>query len=195
MVVALASAMLLALYFLAMIVLHIAPTGYRLLYNTISDYAVGKWAPLARLTTAGTALAIVLLVAALAAGVGFPPLPPAGCTALLLLAAARLGVALVVTDLSGTRATPRGIAHGVIAGVGFIAAVSAVTSLTRGLGAIPLLPVLAAISFPLLILVGVALLVRRLRPIFGLVERLFLLDVNLWLLVTAAALAVHGTRV
>ena len=77
------------------------------------------------------------------------------------------------------------------------AAVFALTTLTKvaALAALwrPLLPaldVLAGLAFPLVVLMVLTLVPGlRLRRVFGLMERLFLADVSLWLLLSAALTA------
>lgn len=185
-----------AIYFAGLIALHFLPTGRRLLYHTVSDYSRGRFSGLARAMTATNSVATLLLLAALATGPLASRLSTGGVEALATLALTRLGMVFFITDESGTRASASGLVHALLAVLSFAAAISAATTITPELpftatgSFLPLLSPLARLAFPLVVVLALCLL-PRLRPVFGLAERLFLADVNLWLLVLAAGLTLH----
>ncbi|PWI56722.1 DUF998 domain-containing protein [Sulfoacidibacillus thermotolerans] len=200
----LAAASLLAFiaYFTFLIVLHIFPTGKNPLYNTISDYSVGKFSVLARSSTAINGIGILLLLAVLVQVVGMPPLTRTGLVWLAILALSRLAMVFVLTDLSGQKVTPQGIAHMILAALSFVAGVSAITTLTRNLstfnalhGIYRVLMILAEISTPLLVIVFVTVLLPKLRRWLGLTERAFLLTINAWLLILVGWTFLYTIRV
>jgi len=180
------------IYLAGMAALHVLPTGQEPLYNTVSDYARSAFGTTYRALTALNALGVGALAWAFATA-GIRPAPAAaGIAALAVLALCRLGMVGVITDLSGTRVTASGSGHHLLAIASFVAAVCAATFLTGSLQRAadhPLLAVLAGLSFPLAVLQVVGL-TPWFRRIFGLLERLFLLDVGLWLLAAAQALLV-----
>ncbi len=184
-------------YFAGMVALHVLPTGFRPLYNTVSDYSRGRFGPLARAMTALNVLGTLGLLAALRGSVASPPLAGSGLTAMGVLAICRLGMVFLLTDESGTKASPGGLIHALLAVVSFAAAIFAVTTITQDLealpawhGVMPILAPLSSMSFPLVIALLLTL-TPGLRRVFGLMERIFLADVNLWLLIAAGALALH----
>ncbi len=185
-------------YFIGMVAMHVLPTGRQPLYNTVSDYGVGRFGVAARTLTAINVLGTLCLLASFLSIVGSPPLAGTGFIALAILALSRLGLVFFLTDESGTKATRIGLVHALLALISFVAAISAITTITKGIGsvpmwhgALPVLDVLATLSTPLVIVLALSLLPRA-RSIFGLTERLFLADVNLWLLVAAGVMALHG---
>ena len=183
-------------YFAGMIALHFLPTGRHPLYHTVSDYSLGRYGGLARVMTAVNVLGTLCLLLSLR-GAAPQPAAQAGLVWLAILALSRLGMVFVLTDESGTQATARGLLHALLAILSFTAAVFALTTLTKvaALAALwrPLLPaldVLAGLAFPLVVLMVLTLVPGlRLRRVFGLMERLFLADVSLWLLLSAALTA------
>jgi hypothetical protein len=186
-------------YFAGMVVMHFLTTGRSALYHTVSDYSVGKYGALARAMTSVNVLATVLLLIAFWTMVASPPLALTGLYALAVVAACRFGMIFILTDESGTRLTAQGRAHAALAVLSFVAAISAVTILTRNLHALavwqqvlPVLGILSSAAFPLVLLLALSLVpVLRLRGVFGLLERLFLADVNLWFLIAAGVLAIR----
>lgn len=185
-------------YFVGMVALHFLPTGRRPLYNTISDYSLGRFGNVARMLTAVNVIGIVCLIASLMDIVGSPPLTHVGLISLVVLAASRLGLVFILTNESGTKVTVSGFVHSLLATVSFIAGISAITTITKDISGVhawhgvqPILGVLSALSFPLVVALALALL-PRLRRVFGLIERLFLIDVNAWLLIAAGLMTAHG---
>ena len=105
-----------------------------------------------------------------------------------------------LTDESGTRATKLGFVHILLAGMSFAAGISAITTITKDISGVPawygvqpVLGLLSGLSFPLVVILVLTLL-PRLRRVFGLIERLFLADVNGWLLIAAGVMALHRGR-
>jgi hypothetical protein len=152
------------------IVLHLLPTGRNPLYNTISDYSIGRFRRLARTSTVIDGVGILLLPTALAQVVGLPPLTLTGLVWLAILGLTRLAMVFVLTGLSGQKVTPQGIAHMILSALSFVAGVSAITTLTRNLstclalhGVYQVLMILAEISTPLLVIVLVTALLPSLR--------------------------------
>lgn len=183
------------IYFIGIISLHFMPTGYSPLYNTISDYSIGRFSKLARMTLAVNAVGVLLLL------VAFITISPHwsgnGFLWLAILAVSRLGMVVFTTDVSGQKITAKGVAHIVLAIISFMAGVSVLGTMTRTLGTLsgwsgiyPFLKVLAKVANSILIALGITLVLPALRRIFGLVERLFLLTINLWLLTTSGLLVV-----
>lgn len=121
-----------------------------------------------------------------------------GCRSGSFLAAsavARLGVALVPTDLEGQPRTAAGRLHLVLAVLSFALLYTAIDNATplmtaRAGGviaaALPLLRWTAAASLAALVL---CLLAPPLRGLFGLAERAFLIATPLWMLLASLALA------
>ncbi len=184
-------------YFVCLISLHFLPTGYSPLYNTISDYSVGRFSRLARISTAVNAVGVLLLFGAFIAIVGSPPMAWNGLMWLAILAVTRFGMVGFTTDVSGQKVTAKGIVHIVLAIISFIAGVSALGTITRTIGThsdwsivYPFLKLLAQVSTPILIALAISIVLPVLRRIFGLVERIFLLTINLWLLATSGLLVV-----
>ncbi len=180
-------------YFAGMIALHVLPTDRHPLYHTVSDYSRGRFAGLARIMTAVNVVGTVGLLLALRSALA-QPAAQAGLVWLAILALSRLGMVFVLTDESGTKATAVGLLHALLAILSFVAAVFALTTLSKAspLAALRLLDVLASLAFPLVVLMVLTLVPGlRLRRIFGLMERLFLADVNLWLLLAAVATALR----
>lgn len=186
------------IYLVCLIALHFLPTGYNPLFNTISDYSVGRFNRLARISTAVNAVGVLLLLGAFVTLIGSPPVPWSGLMWLVILALSRFGMVIFTTDVSGQKITPRGIVHIILAVISFIAGISALSTITRALGTLsdwssvyPFFKLLAQVAFPILIAVVVTFLIPSLRKIFGLVERLFLLTIHLWLLVASGVLVAN----
>lgn len=198
-VLAVASLVAFVAYFVGLIVLHFLPTGYHALSNTISDYSVGRFSKLARWSTTVNSVGILLLLGVLIAVVGVPPLTSNGLIWLGILALTRLAMVVFLTDLSDQKRTLRGIVHVILAVTSFVAGVSAVGILTKnirlfvvGNSVYPFLRILAEISTPLLIVLLVVTLFPSFRRVFGLIERLFLLTINVWLLMVSGLVSAYA---
>lgn len=184
-------ALLATLGYLTMLgLLHARPTGYDPVEHAVSDYAVGPSSRLfgAALTTSSAA--VLALGFALIEGVGSPPLATRDLLFLLILPLTRMGMTLFPTTLEGQRLTRTSLAH-----YGFAIAAFTLTYLVIS-GTTPALLALnpASLHSPLraaALTVGPSLglvvitMLRPLRRVFGLFERLFLLVTNLWFVLAA----------
>jgi Protein of unknown function (DUF998) len=178
--------------------LHVLPTGYDLAHNAVSDYGVGQYAPLFRVSLWAGSIAVLALVAGLALEVGSPPLASRDLAFLGLVAVSRVGESLFPTTVEGERLTRTGALHYVFAVLTFGFTYAAISGLTPALVKLHpwhsekgLLTWLAGATLVGLILV-VATLLPRLRRIFGLCERFFLLVTYAWLILVAFPLAVKA---
>ncbi len=184
------------IYFGLTVALHLRPSPYHPLSNTVSDYSrsMSGWMNRAAILTngVGTALLLAVLHHLAHGSTARPALVELG-----VVAATRIAMAFVLADEPGQRRTAWGTSHAAIAILSFLAAVSAVGGFTRlGLfrlsSAAPMQHLLAALALPLLGVLLVTVLVPYARRFVGLAERLFLLDVNGWLLVTAIWTVVYS---
>ena len=173
---------------------HVLPTGYNPIHHAVSDYAVGKYGYLFRIGLWASSLAVLTLAFALMEGVGTPPLAGRDLAYLLLIPVTRIGMTLFPTDLEGQPLSRTGILHYVFAILAFTftyLVISETTSVLQSLEATHWLreslkwtawwvgPELAAV---------VITMIRPLRRVFGLLERIFLLTTNLWFLLVAVLL-------
>jgi hypothetical protein len=178
--------------------LHVLPTGYNPARNAVSDYGVGQYAPLFRVSLWAGSIAVLALPVGLALGVGAPPLATSDLVFLGLVAVSRVGESLFPTTVEGERLTRTGGFHYVFAILTFGFTYTAISGLTPVLVKIHpwhsdkgLLTWLAGATLVGLILVVVTLL-PRLRRLFGLCERFFLLVTYAWLVLVALQLAVKA---
>ena len=178
--------------------LHVLPTGYNPARNAVSDYGVGQYAPLFRVSLWAGSIAVAALPVGLALGVGAPPLASSDLVFLGLVAVSRVGESLFPTTVEGERLTRTGAFHYVFAIVTFGFTYTAISGLTPVLVKLHpwhsdkgLLTWLAGATLVGLILV-VATLLPRLRRVFGLCERFFLLVTYAWLVLVALQLAVKA---
>ncbi len=187
-----------AVYVAVVLALHVLPTGYDPRHNAVSDYGVGKYAPLFRVSLWAGSIAVLTLLAGLALGVGSPPLVSRDLAFLGLVAVSRLGESLFPTNVEGERLTRTGGLHYLFAILTFGFTYAAISGLTPDLVKIhpwhsekDLLTWLAGATLVGLILVVVTLL-PRFRRIFGLCERFFLAVTYLWLVLVAFLLIVKA---
>jgi hypothetical protein len=185
-------------YVVAVVALHVLPTGYDLVHNAVSDYGVGKYAPLFRVSLWAGSIAVLTLAIGLGLGVGSPPLVIRDVVFLGLVAACRIGESLFPTTVEGEKLTRTGRMHYLFAILTFGFTYAAISGLT---------PVLVKLSpwhphrgtldwLSGAVLVGlilvIATLLPRLRHVFGLCERFFLAVTYTWLVVVAWLLAVKA---
>lgn len=156
------------------VALHILPTGYDLVHNAVSDYGVGRYAPLFRVSLWAGSIAVLAL--AIGLGLGSPPLDISDLVFLGLVAACRIGESLFPTTIEGQRLTRTGAMHYLFA------------ILTFGFTYLDWLS--GAVLIGLILVVGT--LLPRLRHLFGLPERFFLLVTYTWLGYVAYLLAVKA---
>lgn len=167
-------------YLAIQVALHRAATGYSWIANAVSDYGVG---PTARLFTVG---GLINTMAGLALAAALVTSGTYGVTAepvwlLLLVAVARIGVAVLPTDLPGASTTTTGRLHLLAAIVQFAALYTALANGTRHVLGLSRWTWPTAVGGPLLTLVTIGLVgvcaglvLRPARRFFGLAERLFL---------------------
>lgn len=174
--------------------LHARSTGYNPIRHAVSDYAVGPTARLFATALTTSSAAVLALGFALILGVGSPPLPTRTVLFLLIIPLTRIGMTLFPTTLEGQHLTRTSLAHYAFAIAAFTLTYLAISETTPVLLASDPAPWLhttltaAALTVaPSLALVVITML-RPLRRIFGLFERIFLLTTNVWFL--AAALLV-----
>ncbi|TDW86412.1 DUF998 domain-containing protein [Kribbella sp. VKM Ac-2566] len=185
-------------YLCIFVALHLLPTGYHPVRHAVSDYGVGRYARLFRwallLSSAG--------ILALAAGLGFEPGTPTVTVLqlvfLFLIPVTRVGMLKFPTDLEGQRLTNSGRLHYAFAVAAFALTYAAIAGLTPELepvgawepvgGFLSVLRMIALVSLVLLVIA----LVPRLRKVFGLFERGFLLSTNLWFLTVGICLLVEA---
>ncbi|MET3808218.1 hypothetical protein ABIB25_005247 [Nakamurella sp. UYEF19] len=171
--------------------LHVLPTGFSPVRHAVSDYAVGRYAPLFRAGLYVSSVAVLLLAFALIRGVGSPPLASRDVVYLLLIPVARIGMTLFPTSLEGERLTRSAVVHYLCAIAAFTLTYLVISEMTVNLRNLdpaswldnPLRWTAWAVA-PELVLVMVTML-RPLRRIFGVFERLFLLTTNIWFLLVA----------
>jgi hypothetical protein len=169
-----------ALWLACLDYLHHAPTGYIPLRNAVSEYGVGPhaWGYRAQVTCAA--------VAAICLAVALPRHPAKEVALLCVFAAARVAIAAFPTDLlDGGRRTTTGLIHLRLAAAAFTAICWCASTLPRREHGQPLLGWIAAAGA-----LGTVVAVRApgLRPVLGLVERLFYAAVLVWFFLVATRL-------
>ena len=180
-----------AAYLVIFVALHLLSTGYSPVRHAVSDYGVGRSAPLFRIGLYASSVGVLALAFALMRGVGSPPLATRDLMYLMLIPVARVGMSLVPTNLEGERLTRTGLLHYVFAVAAFTLTYLAISGTTSVLRASDLTiwlrnPIgwVAWLVAPELALVVLTLL-RPLRKVFGLAERLFLVTTNVWFVLVA----------
>lgn len=172
--------------------LHLLPTGYRPIRNAVSDYGVGRSAPLYRAQTSACAVSALLLAAALSAGAD--PAPTLVIVLLVVFAAARIAIPWFPTDLDRAQPTRTGRIHVLLAGLAFGSIAWAAASLPDRVDWPGVHGTLVALGWAVVVLAvacGLCMsraLHRATEPFFGLVERLFYAAMLAWLAVVAAQL-------
>ena len=181
-------------YLAILAILHALPTGYNPVRHAVSDYGVGRYQSLFSGALYVSSVGVLTLAFALVSGVGTPPLPTRDLTYLLLIPLARIGMTIFPTSLEGQRISRAGLLHYVFAIAAFTLTYLAISGLTPPLRALDPsgwtnapLGWAAWLVGPALALVVVTM-VRPLRRVFGLFERIFLLTTNVWFALVAALL-------
>lgn len=172
-----------AINLLLLVSFHVLNRHYSPVANAVSDYGVGKTAPLFRAyVVVGTVGALLMSWLFWNAG---PALPSAVAWYLLVMAAARLGVGLFPTDLPGEAGTTTGRLHLVFAILTFTFAYMTIAKATPSLGEAS--PLLRPLHLAAMVGLGAVVVSMKgpLRPFFGLAERLFLFATAFWFLVVA----------
>ncbi len=181
------------------IALHALPTGLDPLEHALSHFATTDYRRLAAAASHANALGAALLCVALAIRVGVPPLGAGGLASLALTALTRVTARALPLDAPDHPASATGRAHVAVAMAHVVVAIAALRALTAELSsmlawhaALPLLALPAELALPLGLAVAATFFVLPLRRVFGLAERLFMLDVLVWSGVLAVALSVPG---
>ncbi|KIF77877.1 hypothetical protein QR77_36725 [Streptomyces sp. 150FB] len=176
--------------------LHIVPSGYHPIHNAVSDYGIGRYAMLFRTGLWLSSAGVLLLAVALALKPGVPPLSNGDLVYLFLVPPLRVAMSLFPTDLEGRPLTRKGALHYLFAVASFAFTYAAISGMTSPLedvspwgSAHGLLSVLRWIVLISLILLVVTLM-PRLRRVFGLFERLFLVSTNAWFVTVGVCLAI-----
>lgn len=180
------------------VALHVLPTGYHPIRHAVSDYAVGQYGSLFRVGLLVSSLGVLFLAIGLTLDPGAPPLAVSQLVFLYLVPATRLGMAVFRTDLEGEKLTPTGRLHYLFAIAAFAFTYAAISGMTPRLTSVSpwqsadgLLSALRWIALVSLVLLIVTLL-PRLRTIFGLFERAFLVSTNLWFVTVGICLAIKA---
>jgi hypothetical protein len=179
----------------ALIALHVLPTGYDPISDAVSDYGVGLYRGWFWTQVVTGGLACLFLAIALAQLHPFTPVQ--AIVALIVTAAARFLVPFFATDQGGNRfQTTHGIVHMILAVLAFGGLVWAATGLWGTLshypawhGAEGLLTIVPWVMLGCVIAVVLAIRGPRLKPFFGLFERLFYLSSFVWFFTVAIELA------
>jgi hypothetical membrane protein len=185
-------------YVVVVVALHVLPTGYDLVHNAVSDYGVGQYAPLFRVSLWAGSIAVLALAIGLTLEPGAPPLVTRGLVFLGLVSAARIGESLFPTTVEGQKLTRTGAMHYLFAILTFGLTYAAISDLTPDL--VKLYPwhshrgALDWLSGAILVglILVLAALLPRLRHVFGLPERFFLAVTYIWLVIVAWLLAVKA---
>jgi hypothetical protein len=180
-----AAAVFAALCVVCLVVLHLSPTGYSAVRNTVSDYGVGTYAGWYRAQAACAGASAVCLATALAQGVD--PVPRRVVTLLVVFGVARVAIGFFPTDLTGSAEHSRtGGIHLLLAATAFISISWAAVALGRYEHGAPwlgwVMTVTAAGTF-------VALRQAWLRSSVGLIERGFYAAFLAWLFLVSLRLA------
>jgi hypothetical protein len=184
-----------AIQAVALIMLHLLPTGYDPVRDAVSDYGVGRyrgWFWLQAVAGGVGCLALAIALAEL-----HPFTPTQAVIALIVATVARFLIPFFATDQDGNRfQTLHGTIHMILAVLAFGGLVWAATGLWSTLthypawhgteGALTIIPWIMLGS-----VIAVVLAIRgpRLKPFFGLFERLFYLSSITWVLIVAINLA------
>lgn len=176
--------------------LHIKPTGYHLARNAVSDYGVGPTKNLFGTYLSFNNIGSLALAIALYSAPGIQPIPLWPIIFLVLLTISRFCLSLFPTDIEGKALTRTGLLHYIFAVFVFGFLYTSIVQLTRLFGTKPdwqsIYPILAALSAmaaPSLMAVAVTLL-KPLRNIFGLFERLYITITTLWFIIVSAFLVI-----
>jgi hypothetical protein len=179
----------------ALLVLHVVPTGYDPVRDAVSDYGIGPYRGWFWLQAVAGGLACLALGIALAR---LHPFTPTGVVvALIVTAVARFLIPFFATDQGESRfQTLHGSIHMVLAVLAFGGLIWAATGLWGTLkhypawhGAEAFLTIVPWVMLGSVIAVVLAIRGPRLHPFFGAFERLFYLSSLTWLLVVSIDLA------
>lgn len=176
----------------ALVALHVVPSGLSPLRDPVSAYGISRWRALYRTQTVATAVAAVSLAGALLAA-GIPSTLP-GLIALAALALTRAPISWVPMDAADAPRTATGRRHNLLAFGAFAAAsvggfMTGIAFSAAGFdGAANASAVLGWVMTVASAVTILASVVRPLRPIFGLAERAIYLGMFAWLVLGAVVL-------
>jgi hypothetical protein len=184
-----------AVQLLALIALHLLPTGYDPIRDAVSDYGVGPYRGWFWLQAVAGGVGCLALAVALAKL--HPFTPTQAVVALIATAVARFLIPFFATDQGGSRfQTLHGTVHMILAVIAFGGMVWAATGLWSTLthypawhGAESPLTIIPWIMLGSVCAVVLAIRGPRLKPLFGEFERLFYLSSITWVLIVAIDLA------
>jgi hypothetical protein len=190
-----AAALATAVQAVTLIMLHLLPTGYNPVRDAVSDYGVGPYRSWFWLQAAAGGVGCLALGIALAQLHPFTPTQVV--VALIVTAGARFLIPFFATDQKGSRfQTLHGTIHMILAVIAFGGLVWAATGLWPTLSHYPAwrgvqsaLTILPWIMLGSVIAVVLAIRGPRLKPFFGVFERLFYLSSIPWVLIVAIDLA------
>lgn len=177
---------------IAVIALHIVPSGLSPLRDPVSAYGISRWSALYRVQTVATAVAALAVAGALLSA--RTPSAVAAVIALVALALTRAPISWVPMDAADAPRTPTGRRHDLLAFGAFAAAsvggfmtgiAFSAAGFSAAASAATLLGWVMTVASAATILAGI---VTALRPAFGLAERLIYVGMFAWLSVAAVAL-------
>lgn len=177
---------------IALVALHVVPSGLSPLRDPVSAYGISRWRALYRTQTVATAVAAVSLAGALLAA-GIPSTLPA-LIALAALALTRAPISWVPMDAADAPRTATGRRHNLLAFGAFAAAsvggfMTGIAFSAAGFdGAANASTVLGWVMTVASAVTILASVVRPLKPIFGLAERAIYLGMFAWLVLGAVVL-------
>lgn len=193
---AIVTALLVIARLVIFVALHLVRSDYNVVQHAVSDYQVGSTRRLATAMTWLTAASWATL--AVCAAAGFAPSADRRSTLAQLIALVVIFVVLpfLPTDVEGTRRTVIGTLHYLAAIAWFALTYSLTGNFTRLIthphGLATALLILHWIALVSLIGLIAALLLKPLRRVsFGIAERVFLLTISLFYLITAIAIALR----
>ncbi len=158
-----------------LVYLHLAPTGYSPIRNAVSEYGVGRFAPLYSMQATLAGAAGLWLAVALKH-------PHRVVTLLVVFAIARVAIGWFPTDpIDSPERTSRGRIHVLLAAVALVTLPWAAVALSHADHGEPWL---GRLMVALAVLTAVALR-TPLRPWFGLIERVFYVAMLAWLVLVA----------
>jgi hypothetical protein len=181
----------------ALVFLHVAPTGYSPVRDAVSDYGIGRFAWGYR-----TQVVAIGVAAAIEAG-GFVHDGTAGTAGigwLVVYAVSRVAIAWAPTDLPDAQRTRTGRVHAILAIAAFTAIAVSTSSIPNDLRGVSSwdswadpLNTLGTVVVVTAVATAIAIVVRPLRGVFGLVERLLYVASLAWLLTAAVAFVAIGS--
>lgn len=180
------------------VALHLVRSDYNIVSHAVSDYAVGRTRRLSTAMTWVTALSWAALAIAVAVALPHWSDAPGVIVCLVILAVIFAILPFIPTTLEGQALTPIGVVHYLAAIAWFAISYAIMGNFVRlihndGMGALAsVLDVVQWIALVSLIALVAALVIKPLRSrLFGISERIFILAVNVFYLVTAVGLAIH----